>query len=321
MEAITKPIDRLVLKEELNKSKFLRKTNKAGNEIYIITHHDSPYTMREIGRIRELAFRNAGGGTGKEVDIDEYDISKNTPYQQLIVWNPKDEEIIGGYRFIDCREIDTKASLEHQLATSELYHFSDEFINNYLPFTIELGRSFIQPFYQSFKNSKKGIYSLDNLWDGLGALIVDNPEIKHFFGKVTMYTTYNQHARDLILYFLNKYFPDSKKLVYPRNPLKYVTNQTILKETFTGMQYEEAYKVLSKSVRDLNENIPPLINSYMNLSPTMMTFGTANNDGFGGVEETGIMVNIEDIYSVKKERHIFSYTKEMAARLKFKRNF
>jgi hypothetical protein len=309
MEEIIAPVDRSLLKAELTRDKFVRNTNNGTNEIYIITHHDSPYVMREIGRLREVTFRNAGGGTGKSLDVDDHDIS-DSPYRQLLVWNPEDAEIVGGYRFIRCEEAGKDEKGLIQLATTELFEFSDKFINDYLPWTIELGRSFVQPHYQPSANNRKGLFSLDNLWDGLGALIIDNPDMKYFFGKVTMYTDFNQRARDMILFFMNYYFPDKDKLVRPHQPLKYHTDISDLEPMFRGLDYKEGHRVLNTHVRALDENIPPLINSYMNLSATMRTFGTALNTHFGEVEETGIMATIADIYDTKKERHIQSYMKE-----------
>lgn len=307
MEAIIAPVERDLLKTELSRDKFVRSTNNGTNEIYIITHHDSPNVMREIGRLREVTFRYAGGGTGKSVDIDDYDIS-DKPYRQLIVWNPENKEIVGGYRFIKCNEaVDTDGQLS--LATTELFEFSEKFIREYLPYTIELGRSFVQPNYQPSVNNRKGLFSLDNLWDGLGALIVDNPDMKYFFGKVTMYLHFNQRARDMILFFMKYYFPDKDNLVQPHRPLPYNTDVSDLEQLFKGLSYKEGHKVLNQHVRSLGENIPPLVNSYMNLSATMRSFGTALNTHFGEVEETGIMVTIADIYDTKKERHIASYVK------------
>lgn len=308
MEEIIAPIERELLKAELSHDKFVRNTNNGTNEIYIITHHDSPNVMREIGRLREVTFRYAGGGTGHSVDIDEYDIA-DAPYRQLLVWNPEDKEIVGGYRFICCGEAARNEKGVVQLATTELFEFSEKFVKEYLPETIELGRSFVQPQYQPSVNNRKGLFSLDNLWDGLGALIVDHPDMKYFFGKVTMYTDFNQRARDMILYFMNYYFPDKDKLVRPHEPLKYHTDVSDLEALFKGLPYKEGHRVLNQHVRSHNENIPPLVNAYMNLSATMKTFGTALNTHFGEVEETGIMVTIDDIYDTKKERHIQSYVK------------
>ncbi len=299
MEPVIPPVDRKLIIDELTSDKFIRHTRKGDNRLYEVTAHDSPHTMNEIGRLREIAFRLSGGGTGLSVDIDSFDTNSFTPYKQLIVWDPKDQEIIGGYRYIHCAGLDIE-----KMATHELFEFSDQFKKDYLPFTIELGRSFIQPNYQGTNIRHKGLYSLDNLWDGLGALLVKYPKIKYFFGKVTMYTTYNQRARNILLTFLNTFFPDNEGLVKPYKPLEFDSENPYYKELFNPKDYKESYRVLSKEIRLLGENIPPLINSYMNLSPTMKVFGTSINESFGGVEETGILININQIYPEKIERHV-----------------
>ncbi|MCF8373718.1 MAG: GNAT family N-acetyltransferase [Bacteroidales bacterium] len=314
MKSIIAPIQKEVLKAELTKDKFVRKTNNTSNEIYAFTYHDSPNLMKEVGRLREISFRTAGGGTGEEIDIDYYDTKEN-PYKQLIVWNPEKEEIIGGYRYFNCQKAKCAQNEKIDLSTTHLFHFSDNFKQNYLAYTIELGRSFVRPEYQTGQSGRKGIFALDNLWDGLGALIVDNPNVKYFFGKVTMYPHFNQEARDYLLYFINTYFADKDNLVKPIIPLKFHLSDDELKAIFPGNDYKEDYKILSQKVRDLGVNIPPLINAYMNLSPTMRSFGTAMNDEFGNVEETGIMITIEDIYNTKTKRHIESYLKEHSEKL------
>lgn len=303
---IIPPVPLNLIKKELTRDKFIRKTNHGGNYIYCITAHDSPNVMQEIGRLRELTFRSSGGGTGLEVDIDEFDTCEK-PYKQLIVWNPKRKEIVGGYRFILGKEAMRDANGKIKLATSHLFNFSDKFMNEYMPYTIELGRSFIQPNYQSTGTDRRGIFALDNIWDGLGSLTVIYPEIKYFFGKVTMYPDFNRQARDLILFFLNKYFSDNENLITPIYPLKIETPVEELEKVFTSDNYLENYKILSQKVRALGETIPPLINSYMNLSPTMKVFGTALNHEFGNVEETGLIITIKDIYAVKKDRHILTF--------------
>lgn len=307
MQPVIYPVDKKILLSELTEDKFLRKTNKAGNEIYTFNAFTAPNLMREVGRIRELTFRGAGGGTGKEIDIDEFDVEKKAPYQQLIVWDPKEKEIIGGYRYILCDHLSLNAEGEPNLATTELFRFSDEFKNRYLSKVIELGRSFVHPLYQSTRMGRKSLFALDNLWDGLGALTVDNPQIEYFFGKVTMYTSFNIHARDMILYFMRKYFRDTDNLVAPIHPLETDIDEKKMQEIFTGNSYDEDYRILSRYVRELGEHIPPLVNAYMSLSPSMRTFGTAINPGFGGVEETAILVKIADIYEAKKLRHIATY--------------
>ncbi|MFL5765353.1 MAG: GNAT family N-acetyltransferase [Bacteroidia bacterium] len=305
MKPIIEPVATGILESELSRDKFVRKTNNGNNDIYIITYHDSPNVMREIGRLRELTFRAAGGGTGEEIDIDEFDTS-DAAYKQLIVWDPVEREIVSGYRYIKLGDAPVKDGIVH-VATTELFNFSPQFVKEYVPSTIELGRSWVQPKYQPSVDNRKGLFSLDNLWDGLGALVVDNPDIKHFYGKVTMYTDFNFHARDLILSFMEHFFPDQEKLVTPIEPLGLKTDVSNFLNTISTLSYKEAHRVLGQRVRENGEHIPPLVNAYMNLSATMKMFGTALNSHFGEVEETGILVTIADIYDTKKERHINTY--------------
>jgi len=307
MKQIIEPVDRELLLKELTPDKFVRHTNNANNELYIFTAHNAPNLMREVGRLRELTFRSAGGGTGEEVDIDEYDTCDNC-YKQLIVWDPHEKEILGGYRF---HSVDPTKGEEINLSTKHLFYFSDKFIREYMPQMIELGRSFVQPKYQSLSRSGKGLYALDNLWDGLGALIVLNPHIKYFFGKVTMYRTYNVEARNMLLYFFEKYFKDTEGLVTPIHPIEVNIDRQAMAQIFTGKNYDEDYKILSKKIREFGERIPPLINSYMNLSPSMKVFGTVINPYFGEVEETAILITIPDIYQHKVERHISTFIKKL----------
>jgi hypothetical protein len=309
MKEIVAPLPKEQIIAELTPNKLLRKTNKGGNEIYVISHHDSPALMYEIGRLREITFRDAGGGTGKETDIDNYDTA-DYPYKQLIVWDPDAREILGGYRYMLCSEAPVDENGEIQMATSKLFTLSERFIKEFLPHTLELGRSFVQPAYQSSKAGAKALFALDNLWDGLGALTVDHSEIKYFFGKVTMYTHFHNEARNLIQYFFKKYFRDKENLVYPKNPVEFDYNEEEMQAIFSGANYREDYRILVQSVRQFGENVPPLINAYMNLSPSMKTFGTALNDKFGGVLETGIIVTIKDIYEVKYDRHIETYIQD-----------
>lgn len=308
MEDVIQPISKELLKSELTENKRLRFTNKSNNEIYIITYQDSPNVMREIGRLREIAFRAAGGGTGLSIDIDEYDTMEN-PYQQLVVWNPEGEEILGGYRYLLGKDVRFDEKGHPILATAHMFDFSDKFVKEYLPTTIELGRSFVTLEYQSTRAGSKGLFALDNLWDGLGALTVIMPEVKYFFGKVTMYPSYHRQGRDMILHFLNKHFGDRENLITPMQPLKLETPVEELECLFCHATFKENYKILNSEIRKLGYNIPPLVNAYMGLSPTMRMFGTAINYGFGDVEETGILISVNEILEEKRIRHIESFAK------------
>ena len=315
-QEIIKPVSKELLKSELTAERRLRITNKSHNEIYIIDAHNAPNVLREIGRLREMAFRQAGGGTGKELDIDEFDLSDNC-YKQLIVWNPEAEEIIGGYRYILGKNVDIDKNGQPVLATSHMFHFSDKFMREYMPQTIELGRSFVSLDYQNTsKNASKSLFALDNLWDGLGALTVIQPDVKYFFGKMTMYPSYIRKGRDMILYFLKKHFEDKENLVIPMKPLKIEADLKEMEAIFSESTFKDDYRILNREIRKLGYNIPPLVNAYMGLSPTMKLFGTAINYGFGDVEETGILIAVDEILDEKRVRHIDSYIKEHPEALK-----
>lgn len=301
MKEIIDPIEKSVLKAELSKERFLRTTRKGGNEIYRINCHNAPNVLREIGRLRELTFRNSGGGTGEELDLDEHDFGPYA-YEQLIVWSPEDEEIIGGYRYLVCADAQDQDGNYH-LSTTHYFEFGTDFKERYLPYTIELGRSWVQPNYQPTVNPKKGLFALDNIWDGLGALIRFYPTVKYFFGKVTMYPDYDTSSRDFLLFFLQHFFPDSEQLIKAYHPLQ-IGDTSAYAALIEGKEYKDAFKELNSFVRERGTFIPPLMNIYMNLSATMRTFDTAVNPDFGNVEETGILVTIADIYPDKKERHL-----------------
>ena len=309
MQTIIDPIDKDLILSELTPDKRLRSTNKSSNEIYIISYHDSPNTMHEIGRLREIAFRHYGGGTGLSCDMDEFDTMEGA-YRQMIVWSPVDREILGGYRFLCGSDVRFDKHGKPLLATAHLFNFSDNFLNNYLPFTVELGRSFVSLDYQATLGCPKGIFVLDNLWDGLGALPVIDPSLKYFYGKVTMYNTYNTKARDMILFFLKLHFPDKENLITPIHPLHTNTDEATLRQLFIGSDYKEDYKTLNTEVRKLGLNVPPLIHAYMSLSPKMRSFGTALNREFGNVEETGILIATNEILEEKKKRHMESFLKD-----------
>ena len=315
-QPIIQPIDKELLKKELIPERQLRMTNKSNNEIYIVDAHNAPNVLLEIGRLREIVFREAGGGTGKAYDLDEFDVSDNC-YKQLIVWNPEAKEIIGGYRYILGTDVEIDSNGQPILATSHMFHFSERFMKDFMPQTIELGRSFVSlPYQNTNKNGSKSLFALDNLWDGLGALTVIKPNVKYFFGKMTMYPSYIRKGRDMILYFLKKHFDDKDNLITPMNPLKIEADPEELEALFSEEDFKEDYKILNREVRKLGYNIPPLVNAYMSLSPTMKLFGTAINDGFGDVEETGILIAVDEILENKRMRHIDSFIKEHPEALK-----
>ena len=310
MKEIIAPVPKELLKAELTEDKLLRFTHRSNNEIYVVTAFDAPNVMREIGRLREIAFRAAGGGTGNEVDIDEFD-TMEVPYRQLIVWNPECDDIIGGYRFLYGKDVRIDENGEPVMATAHgMFHFSEKFLKELLPHTVELGRAFVALEYQSTRMGSKSLFALDNLWDGLGALTVVLPDVKYLFGKVTMYPSYLTRARDMILYFLKKHFSDPDNLVTPVTPLVIETPEDELAAIFRMDSFKEDYRILKQEVRKFGLAIPPMVNAYMGLSPTMKIFGTAVNYDFGNVEETGLLIAIDEMQDSTRIRYIESFIRE-----------
>ena len=315
MEAIISPVDSKLILSELTPDKKISNTNKAGNEIYVVDYFNAPNTLREIGRLREITFRASGGGTGLSCDLDKFDTMQE-PYSQLVLWDPETNSILGGYRFILGNKVKFDSEGQPVLATSHMFRFSEKFIKEYLPHTIELGRSFVTPEYQSSKAGAKAIFALDNLWDGLTALMLIYPDMTYFFGKMTMYPEYDRTARDIILRFLDKHFHDEEGLVTAYSPLQRSTDERLIDMILKEDNLEKDYRCLKEAVRRLGTNIPPLINSYMNSSPTMKVFSTGINDSFSDAEETAILINFDEMNPEKRDRHINSYISDKIRQLK-----
>ena len=308
MIPIIAPVSKELLKQELNEKTFLRKTNKADNEIYVVTAKNSPNVMREIARLREISFRAVGGGSGNELDIDEFDTMEYS-YHQLIVWNPEEEEIIGGYRFLHGKDVTFNSETgDPNMPINHIFRLSENFIKNELPYTLEMGRAFVQPKYQSVQGGKKSLFALDNLWDGIGAVIANIPNVKYMIGKVSIYSTTEIRSRKAMIYFLQYHFGDKNNLLIPRDPqIIPEEDKQWLNEIVTGEGYKEDFKRLNKFVRDQGENIPPLIHAYIDLSSSLKTFGTVFDPDFGDIYDTGMMITIADIYDAKRDRYIQTY--------------
>jgi len=311
MKPIIAAVDKQILKQELTKDLFLRPTNKAHNEIYVITAHNAPNVMLEIGRLRELSFRSGGGGTGEEIDTDEYDYMEK-PYYQLIVWDPVALEIIGGYRYLPGSEVDYDQDGQPKFVMSHLFTFSEKFIKEFIPYTIELGRAFVQPDYQTSKMGTKSLFALDNLWDGLGALIHSVKEARYFIGKVTIYNNYPVTARELIYEYMYRYFPDPDSLILPRTPIHVsAKNKVLARKLFVEKDSSGNYKALQKAIRTEGETIPSMFHAYIGLTDTMRVFGSIFDRSFGSVYETGIMITMADLLETKKARYIMPYIEYM----------
>lgn len=314
-EEIIQPVDRELLKSELSEQNRLRYTCKSNNQIYVFTAAQAPNLMREVGRLRELSFRTSGGGRGKSLDIDEFD-TMSVPYRQLIVWDPDNEEILGGYRFIVGTDVSFDNNGQPILATAHSFHFSKKFIDEYLPFTIELGRAFVQPAYQSTQKGTKSLFALDNLWDGLGALFVMVPECRYCFGKLTMYRSVPVGLRDILRFFLFKYYADKDALVYPIDPLEYHTDKDTLSTLVSGTDFKEDYLFVKNYLRHSGYCIPPLINSYILLAKSMTIFGSTVCSDSTKEEDTAMLMGIDQMNPDKLMRHVRSFNRKNAIALR-----
>ncbi|HLO57986.1 MAG TPA: GNAT family N-acetyltransferase [Bacteroidales bacterium] len=290
-----------LLVRELNQARFIRKTNKDNNEIYIFDYHSAPNLMLEVARLRETTFRKAGGGTGNYLDIDHFDFQQQ-PYKQLIVWDPVQKEIAGGYRFAWVPEVTQSCRYLSRITFSDHFNFSGDFVENYLPWSIELGRAFITPKYQSTGVIRKSIFILDNLWDGLGALIKLYPDARYFFGKVTLYRQFPEDAKLMLLNFMYNYFGQTG-LVKPIHPMELPFGGQKIHTTKTFSEIENDYAELSGMMRKMGTPVPPMFNAYLKLSPSIKVMGTFHNKDFGNTDETAILITIRDIYSHKLERY------------------
>ncbi len=313
MKEIIAPVNPELIEKELAGERFLRHTNKADNRIYVVTAHDAPHTMREIGRLREMAFRQGGGGSGNEMDTDRFDFM-DEPYRQLIVWNPDGREIIGGYRFIEGRDASLRPDGQPDIASEHIFRFSETFMHDYLPCTLELGRAFVQPKYQSIKGGIKSLFALDNLWDGIGALVAQRPHVKYLFGKVTIYSKTDPEARKAMIFYLNHFFRDRQGLLIPKKEETVTGTDTARLLSLMGADssYKKGFTWLNSYVRERGDCIPPLIHAYIELSPSMTTFGTVFDPDFGDIYDTGLMITLSDVYQIKKERYIETYLRNSA---------
>lgn len=301
MQAIIPPVETALLVNELE-GHLLRLSNKADNLIYDITAHECPNVMREIARLREISYRDGGGATGLEMDIDEMDTMAK-PYHQLIVWDPEHQQIIGGYRYLFGSDAEIRDG-QPFITSAHLFRYSERFIREFLPQTIEFGRAFVQPMYQTREMGVKALFALDNIWDGIGAIMHNHPELRYMIGKVTIYPDYNATARELIYNYLDLYHRGEEGLFAPYKPLPIVP---LANSPFSGDDAQENYHILQRAVREQGTVIPPMFSAYLNITNELQFFGNAINDELSNVYETGIMVDLTTVYQEKKERYITPY--------------
>ena len=290
---IAHPEPRQMIKQELKYGEQIGTTSDS-KHIYLIEAEQAPSLMNEIGRLREYSFRKVGEGSGRMKDIDRYD----DYYQHLVLWDDDALEVVGAYRIGECNWILSWLGREG-LYLNELCHI-DNRCDDLLEDAIELGRSFVQPKYW-------GTRALDYLWQGIGAYLSHNPQVKYMLGPVSISGTYPQHAQEALVYFYNTYFGAEERLITARSPFElsdYVVRE--FDEIFDGNNYVADFKRLREYLQAFNVTVPTLYKQYSELCEeggiTFMDFGV--DAAFNNCIDGYILVDISKIKPAKRQRYI-----------------
>ena len=294
IENIVHPANRKSIRDELKQSEFIGATQD-GMQIYLFDYHSNSSVIREIGRLRELSFRQVHEGTGKAIDIDQFD----RYYRHLVLWDDQQLEIVGTYRIGEGMRILGQHGIEG-FYTNTLFELQGSMIG-YLEKSIELGRSFIQPRYW-------GKRSLDYLWYGIGAYLHKHPEIEYMVGPVTLSASYPETARNEIINFYQQLFGQSNELVKPRLPYhcpastEYQDYPMVREEG----EYKKAYAQLKQKLDEIGVRVPTLFKQYVELcKPGGCEFLGFNIDpDFSNCIDAMILVHIDEIYPKKRDRYI-----------------
>ena len=298
---IIHPVDRKLLKAQLRKKDLIGLTNDE-KEIYFVDFISSPDVVKEISRLREITFRKVGEGTGNKADRDIYD--KN--YKHLVLWDDDKLEIAGAYRIGFCREIISENGI-NGLYSSTLFNYSER-LTNRLDVSLELGRSFVQAKYWNTN-------ALSYLWQGLGAILLINPEIKFLFGGVSLSNSYLKEAKELIIYFYKKWFRADSNLAYAKN--RFIISEKRneeLKNIFSSDDYKNEFKILKNMLKVYGHSVPTLFKQYSELCEKggieFLDFGI--DADFQNCVDGLIMVEVDKIKYSKKEKYInnhYQYSK------------
>ncbi|MFW5695638.1 MAG: GNAT family N-acyltransferase [Alkalispirochaeta sp.] len=269
-------------------------------EIYVTTAAESPSVMTEIGRIREREYRREGAGRNRPIDVDEYDTGP-TPYRQLVAWDPVHHEIVAMYRYIFGRTAADRDDVG-LLRTAQLFSFSPDFVREALPVMVELGRSVVN------REAKRAILGLFAVWAGLGAIVVECPEIRYFFGNVSVYRTWPAEAVDLLVAYLYEYHSErggvsGKDAVVYRSP-GISRNQ---RELFYGHDTAEAYHRLEEELARYRLAPPPILVSYLRATTVLRVYDTVQDADFGGAYEVALAVSTRHLTEKTRRRIIDDY--------------
>ncbi len=286
--AIARPEDRATLKRELAQAESLG-TTADGKTIYLWQRNgqEEAPILRELGRLREIAFRAVGEGSGKRRDTDSFD----DDYLHLILWDDEDLEIVGAYRFIPTAMREPEA-----LYSYSLFHYDDK-MRDILEHGIELGRSFIQPRYW-------GRRGLDYLWSGIGAYLARYPHYRYLFGPVSISGGLPPAARDLLVAFYRLWFPATHPLAASRRP--YPASLPEVLAQFGGEDYVEDLTRLKSLLGNLGCGIPPLYKQYSELcEPGGVQFIDFGSDpAFNNCVDGLVLVDLRYLKANRYQRYI-----------------
>jgi len=285
--------DRRLVRAELRKSSPLGHTTD-GKQLFLFDAAPDSAVLRELGRLREVAFREVGEGTGRRRDVDAFDAY----YRHIILWDDAELQIVGAYRVGEALGI-LEARGEQGLYTSGLFSYSSA-LRALLPDALELGRSFIQPRYQ-------GLRALDQLWTGVGAYLAAHPRTRYLFGAVSMSASYPPRARRLLASFFGHYFGTRDELAAGRRP--FVVPQEEAAEfaaLFHGSDYESGLRLLKRELAGMRVPVPVLYRQYAELcEPGGTRFLAFNVDPeFSNCVDALMLVDLACLKAAKRDRYM-----------------
>ena len=293
VETVAPPENRVLLRQELARAEPLGET-RDGKRIFLCRMDEAPCVMREIGRLREHTFRTVGEGTGQPRDIDRFD----RYYEQLVLWDENDMEIVGAYRLADARAVIERAGVEG-LYSSTLFAYGPRIVERFRE-GLEMGRSFVQPAYQTR-------HSLDYLWFGIGAYVQRRPHIRYLFGPASISRFYSREATARLVYYYGTHFSGAQLDVSPRNPFVIPDDvRARLQAEFTGVDPEEDLKSLRENLASAGLPLPTLYKHYSQAtSPDGVAFTAFNIDpAFGDCVDSFVIADLHKLTPRKRQRYL-----------------
>ena len=285
---LTAPRSAEAIEREITRLKPLDCKLRGALALYTFRAVEAPALIPEVGRLREVAFRQTGAGTGREEDIDEGDLSERG-YRQIVAWESEQCRVVGGYRYMIGRECDMT-----YLSSTHYFLFSERFEREILPRAIELGRSFAVR-----DAGSSSLFAMSALWHGLGQIVACEGA-EYLFGKVTIPPRYDGEALRLLLCFLWQFFPAREALLSARKPLKIEAGE----RPFSGKDFAENFALLERLLAARGERVPPMIHAYMRLTREMQVFDAMINPDFSDAVEVAILLPVSEIIPAKREVYI-----------------